>query len=163
LLLGPSSVASSSHRISSQWSISRISPPASFSSISTRMSSRRAPPPPPNSKSRRARHTRIPVTQIIIPESESGQDPFSDFHSSSSSDHFDPTASIRHSFKPPHIPSTRILELQSIPCTEERCKLVAGKILNRGGRSMRNSRSLSCRSGYVRSSLSNVVVIDGDD
>lgn len=60
-------------------------------------------------------------------------------------------------------------ELQNAPCSESRCKLVAGKILNRAGRrSMRHAiaRRISLNLNghfYVKSGLSNVLVIHESD
>jgi hypothetical protein len=142
-----------SHRLNTpQRSLSRIVTTASPSPRTTR----RAPPPPPTPKSRRSIPRRIPVTQIATVESI--EDPFSDFHSSDLSfdDEFDP----RPSYKSTRTISARIWQLQNIPCPEDRSKLVAGKIINRGGRAMRYFKGPS---HYVRSSLSNVIIVSGDD
>jgi len=162
---------------------SRIASPASLSPIAIRPPLRRTPPPPPASRAHRPRQIRIPVTQFMIYESSAKENPFSDIHhlpslsppSSSLSfislntKDFNPTSSIHHvhtslpAVQP--ISSGRVQELQNIPCTEQRCKLVAGRILNRGGKPMRFCRRtpLKCRDGYVPSSLSNVVVVAGDE
>jgi hypothetical protein len=82
---------------------------------------------------------------------------------------FEPIPSIRNPFLSSIFASSRMQELQNAPCPESRCKLVAGKILNRvGGRSMRHSiaRKISLNQNghfYVKSALSNVLVIHESD
>lgn len=133
--------------------------PRIITSSSTRNSSRRAPPPPPPTRSS-WRPRRIPVTQLAT--FEESENPFSDIYSSSSplssdsEDEFDPTSSNRHS---PQSMTPRTWQLHNA-CTEDRSKLVAGKILSRGLKAMQYSKRPS---HYVRSGLSNVVVVAGDD
>ncbi|KAF9647278.1 hypothetical protein BDM02DRAFT_3188105 [Thelephora ganbajun] len=128
-----------------------------------RSTQRRPPPPPPPRRHWRTRLTRIqPPPESVF---EDLDDPFSDDKCMA----FDPIASIRNPFLSPLLVSARIQELQNTPCPESRCKLVAGKILNRvGRRSMRHSiaRRISLNQNgylYVKSGLSNVLVIHESD
>lgn len=137
----------------------------------TQSAQRRPPPPPPSHKHRRTRLTRIPPSPTIPLADESDfedDDPFSDDKSMA----FDPLPCIRNPFLSPIFASGRMQELQNAPCSESRCRLVAGMILNRvGRRSMRHSiaRKISLNQNghfYVKSGLSNVLVIhesDGED
>ena len=153
--------------------ISRISTTTGTISISlklspTQTSQRRPPPPPPSHKHRRTRLTRIPPPPKS-PTNEFGfediDDPFSDDKCTA----FDPIPSIFSPILSSALVSTRVQELQSAPCSESRCKLVAGRILNRvGRRSMRHSiaRRISMHQNghhYVKSGLSNVLVINESD
>ena len=134
----------------------------------TQPTQRRPPPPPPSRKHWRTRLSRI-SPQLKSPtdgsDFEDNDDPFSDDKCMTS----DPIPSIRNSLLAPIFTSTRMQELQNTPCPESRCKLVAGKILNRvGRRSMRHSiaRRISLNQNghfYVRSGLSNVLVIHESD
>ena len=134
----------------------------------THSAQRRPPPPPPSHKHRRTRLTRIPPAPkppAYESDFEDSDDPFSDDKCMG----FDPTASIRNPFLPTMFVSARMQELQNAPCSESRCKLLAGKILNRvGRRSARHSiaRKISLSQNghsYVKSALSNVLVIDESD
>lgn len=153
--------------------ISRISTTTSPLSLSlklspTQTSQRRPPPPPPSHKHRRTRLTLIHPLPIS-PTDGFGFDEIDDPFSDDKCLGFDPAASIHNPFLSSALVSGRLQELQSAPCAESRCKLVAGQILNRAGRrSMHHSiaRRISLNQTghlYVKSGLSNVLVVNESD